>query len=215
MASVDRIAARLQSKEDLFQAARKVGQKEGVEIEKGVLLGEDFLEKNQKHLGDIFSIFTAYPDIFLDLITPESSNIRLFFYQRIFLRAAMRFQRVNVSACRAFSKSFLVILALFLQCIFIPGRKVFICAPNKTQGAQIGKEKLTEIFRMWPLLRKEVVGGDISEIPGNYGKDYITLKFRNGSQFDLVGALESTLGGRRHGFKKINLRRPPKIVYYQ
>lgn len=30
-------------------------------------------------------------------------------------------------------------------------------------------------------------------------KDYVTLKFRNGSQFDVVGALDSTRGGRRHG----------------
>jgi hypothetical protein len=85
-----------------------------------------------------------------------------------------------------------------LQCIFIPGRKVFICAPNKSQGAQIAKEKLTEIFRYWPLLRKEVIGGEVSDTPGNYGKDYVSLKFRNGSVFDVVGALESTLGGRRH-----------------
>jgi hypothetical protein len=144
------------------------------------------------------SFFTAYPDIFIDLITPENCGIKLFFYQRIFLRAAMRFQTVYVTACRAWSKSFLTILALFLQCIFVPGRKVFICAPNKSQGAQIAKEKLTEIFRYWPLLRKEVVGGELSDTPGNYGKDYVSLKFRNGSVFDVVGALESTLGGRRH-----------------
>jgi hypothetical protein len=37
------------------------------------------------------SFFTAYPDIFIDLITPENCGIKLFFYQRIFLRAAMRF----------------------------------------------------------------------------------------------------------------------------
>lgn len=30
-------------------------------------------------------------------------------------------------------------------------------------------------------------------------KDYVTLKFRNGSQFDVVGALDSTRGGRRNG----------------
>ena len=189
----------LSSKENLFQASQKVGYKEGAPIEKGVVLNEEYLENNYENLGEICSIFTAYPDVFLDIITPEGSGINLFFYQRIFLRAVMRFQRVNVTACRAWSKSFLTILGLFLQCVFIPRRKVFICAPNKTQGAQIGKEKLAEIFNLWPLLRKEVVGGDISDMPGNYGKDYITLKFRNGSVFDLVGALESTLGGRRHG----------------
>lgn len=101
--------------------------------------------------------------------------------------------------CRAWSKSFLTILALFLQCIFIPGRKVFICAPNKSQGAQIAREKITEIYRIWPILKREVIGWEINDIPGNFGKDYVTLKFRNGSQFDVVGALESTLGGRRHG----------------
>lgn len=189
----------LSDKSNLFDNVQKRGYKEGIEIEKGVILNESFLEENEGKLGEIFSIFTAYPDILLDLITPENETIDLFFYQRIFLRAAMRFQVVYVTACRAWSKSFLTILALFLQCVLIPGRKVFICAPNKSQGAQIAKEKLSEIFKYWPLLRKEVVGGDISDCPGNYGKDYVSLKFRNGSVFDVVGALESTLGGRRHG----------------
>ena len=189
----------LTKKQSLFSENQQRGYKDGIEIEKGIVLNESYLEENQEELGNIFSIFTAYPDVFLDLITPENGTIKLFFYQRIFLRAAMRFKVVYVTACRAWSKSFLTILALFLQCVFIPGRKVFICAPNKSQGAQIAKEKLSEIFRYWPLLRKEVIGGEISDCPGNYGKDYVTLKFRNGSVFDVVGALESTLGGRRHG----------------
>ena len=187
----------LQKKDSIFSQSKQVGYKDGVEIEKGVILNEEYLEANENSIGDTMSFFTAYP-VFIDLISPEGCGIKLFFYQRIFLRAAMRFQTVYVTACRAWSKSFLTILALFLQCIFIPGRKVFICAPNKSQGAQIAKEKLTEIFRYWPLLRKEVVGGEVSDTPGNYGKDYVSLKFRNGSVFDVVGALESTLGGRRH-----------------
>lgn len=188
----------LQKKDSIFSQSKQVGYKDGVEIEKGVILNEEYLETNELAIGDTMSFFTAYPDIFIDLISPEGCGIKLFFYQRIFLRAAMRFQTVYVTACRAWSKSFLTILALFLQCVFVPGRKVFICAPNKSQGAQIAKEKLTEIFRYWPLLRKEVIGGEISDTPGNYGKDYVSLKFRNGSVFDVVGALESTLGGRRH-----------------
>jgi hypothetical protein len=111
----------------------------------------------------------------------------------------MRFKDIYVTAPRAFSKSFITILAMILQCIFIPGTKRFICAPNKTQAAQIAKEKIVEIYDRWPLLRKEVLGGEISDTPGNFGKDYVTLKFRNGSQFDVVGALDSQRGGRRHG----------------
>lgn len=106
---------------------------------------------------------------------------------------------VEAHNCRAFSKSFISILAMFLQCMFIPGTRRFICAPAKRQGAEIAKEKLTEIFNKWPLLRKEVIGGDVEDTPGNYGKDYVLLKFRNGSTFEVSGALESTRGQRKHG----------------
>lgn len=161
------------------------GYRNGIEIEKGVVLNEDYLKKNYDHIGEMLSIFSAYPDIFLDFITPANSNFQLFFYQRITLRAIMRYKDVYITAPRAFSKSFVTILGLILQCIFIPGTKRFICAPNKNQSAQIAKEKIIEIYDRWPLIRKEVVGGDISDTPGNFGKDYVTLKFRNGSQFDV------------------------------
>ena len=177
----------------------KVGYKKGFPIEKGVILNEEYLHENKENIGKCFEFFSAYPDLFIDLITPEDDNFQLFFYQRIFLRAVMRFREVYLTAARAFSKSFLTILGLMLQCVFIPGRKVFICAPNKTQGAQIAREKITEIYRHWPLIKNEVFGCELSDTPGNFGKDYVQIKFRNGSQFDVVGALESTLGGRRHG----------------
>lgn len=173
--------------------------RDDIELEKGVVLTEDYLIKNKKFFGDVCSIFTAYPDIYLDIIKPEESSFSLFFYQRIILRALMRFKEVYVTAPRAFSKSFLTILALILQCIFFPNTKRFICAPNKIQAAQIAKEKIYEIYDKFPLLKKEVIGGEVSDMPGNFGKDYITLKFRNGSVFDVVGALESQRGGRRHG----------------
>ena len=177
--------------EKMIDSNIKVGTREGTTIDKGVILNEYYLEDNIKHIGDAMSIFTAYPDIYLDLIKPQDSSFGLFFYQRITLRALMRFKDIYVTAPRAFSKSFITILAMILQCIFIPGTKRFICAPNKTQAAQI--------YDRWPLLRKEIIGGEISDTPGNFGKDYVTLKFRNGSQFDVVGALDSQRGGRRHG----------------
>ena len=185
--------------EKLIDSNIKVGEREGTTIDKGVILNEFYLEENKLNIGDAMSIFTAYPDVYLDLIKPQDSSFTLFFYQRITLRALMRFKDIYVTAPRAFSKSFITILAMILQCIFIPGTKRFICAPNKTQAAQIAKEKIVEIYDRWPLLRKEVIGGEVSDTPGNFGKDYVTLKFRNGSQFDVVGALDSQRGGRRHG----------------
>ena len=186
--------------DDLFDdSVIQRGVRDGIEIEKGVVLNEDYLKEHFDEIGEMFSIFTAYPDIYLDLIKPQDSNFELFFYQRITLRAVMRYKDIFITAPRAFSKSFITILGLILQCIFIPGTKRFICAPNKNQSAQIAKEKIVEIYDHWPLLRKEVIGGEISDTPGNFGKDYVTLKFRNGSQFDVVGALDSQRGGRRHG----------------
>ena len=99
--------------------------------------------------------------------------------------------------CRAFSKTFISILALYLECMFMPGTKRFICAPGKNQSAKIAKDKIYEIWDKLPLLKKEIIGD------GNFGKDYVTLMFRNGSIFDVVGALDTERGGRRHGFEKI------------
>ena len=190
----------LNQKDELMdQECVAKGYRNGIEIEKGVVATEDFLKKNFDNIGDMLSIFTAYPDVFLDFITPEDSNFGLFFYQRVTLRSIMRYKDIYVTAPRAFSKSFITILGLILQCIFMPGTKRFICAPGKGQSAQIAKEKIVEIYDRWPLIRKEIVGGEVTDTPGNFGKDYVTLKFRNGSQFDVVGALDSTRGGRRHG----------------
>ena len=194
------VDALLNTKRKLFDdSIIKRIERDGTEIEKGVILTEDYLIKNEKFFASILNIFAAYPDIYLDMIKPADSNFNLFFYQRIVLRAIMRYKKIFVTAPRAFSKSFITILGLILQCIFMPGTKRFICAPNKNQSAQIAKEKIVEIYDKFPLLRKEIVGGTVSDTPGNFGKDYVTLKFRNGSQFDVVGALDSQRGGRRHG----------------
>lgn len=179
-----------------------IAQREGIKIDKGAILTSQYLEKIEGLLRKYISFFTAYPDLFLDLIKPQESEFKLFFYQRIVLRAVMRFKEVNVTACRAFSKSFISILGIFLQCIFMPGTKRFICAPAKNQSAQIAKEKIMEIYEKWPLLKQEIEANNSKDTPGNFGKDYVTLRFKNGSQFDVVGALDSARGGRRHGFKK-------------
>lgn len=158
------------TKTELVDTSIKLGMRDNVVIEKGIVLNEDYLLSNFSEIGDMMSTFSAYPDLFLDLITPSDSSFKLYFYQRITLRALMRFKDIYVTAPRAFSKSFLTILAMILQCIFMPGTKRFICAPNKTQSAQIAKEKIAEIYDRWPLLKKEIVGCEISDTPGNFGE---------------------------------------------
>lgn len=173
--------------------------RDGTPLSKGVVLTEQYLENNEELIKKYMTLFIQYPDLFLDIIKPTDTYFELFFYQRIVLRALMRYKEVFITACRAFSKSFITILGLMLQCIFMPKTKRFICAPNKNQSAQIAKEKIYEIYSLFPLLRREVIGGTTSDTPGNFGKDYVTLTFRNGSVLDVVGALDSARGGRRHG----------------
>ena len=174
-------------------------ERDGIELEKGAVITNEYLNRHYEDLCKWVNLFTAYPDYYLDIIRPADSEFSLFFYQRFTLRALMRFKDVFITAPRAFSKSFITILALFLQCVFIPGRKVFMCANTKQQAAQITKEKIYEIYDHWPLLKKEVIGWELNDQPGNFGKDYVTLKFRNGSVFDVVLAGDAARGGRRHG----------------
>ena len=167
--------------------------KDGILLEKGVNLTQERIEKNIDFYNLLFDYFTAYPDLFIDLITPSESNFKLFFYQRIFLRASLRFRYHYCVAPRAFSKTFISILAMILKCIFQPGSKCFICAPGKEQGAKIAKEKVEEILDKFPLLRKELRGNTYTA-----GADYLKMVFRNGSVFDVVAARDSQRGGRRN-----------------
>ena len=92
----------LNKKQNMFDTSViQRGIKEGIEIEKGVVLNEEYMTKHMKEIGDIYSLFSAYPDIFLSLITPADSNFSLFFYQRMTLRALMRYKDVYITAPRA------------------------------------------------------------------------------------------------------------------
>ena len=164
---------------------------DGIELEKGVVLTPSFLERNENLIANCIQTWSAYPDVYLDLITPENSTLTLFPYQRIFLRACMRYTNIFITAARATSKTFLSILAKYLQCMFLPNHVGSIVAPNKQQASKITKQKVEEIWRLWPLLEKEVE-------KANFGKDYVDLFFKNGSRLSVVGALDSDRGIRTH-----------------
>lgn len=177
--------------------ARQRLYRDGIELEKGVVITEDWLARNEDLLFDCWEIFAAYPDIYLDLIKPVDSNFNLFPYQRLFLRACMRYTTIYITAARATAKTFLSILAKYLQCMFVPNHVGSIVAPNKSQAAKISKQKIEEIWRIWPLLQNELEvyqGGPHA----NFGKDYCDLYFKNGSRLSIVGALDSDRGIRTH-----------------
>lgn len=127
--------------------------------------------------------------MFLDAIAPTDSPIKLFFYQRIALRACIRYRYHSFTATRATSKSFIAMLSLILRAIFLPGSKLFTCADVKGTAIKITRQKIEEIFTFWPLLRNEVAS--IKE-----STDYIELTFKNGSIFSIVSMSSAGRGTR-------------------
>ena len=103
----------------------------GIVLDKGVVLTEDRIMKNFELYSNQISFFTVYPDLFIDLITPKDSNWSLFPYQRIFLRASMRYRYHYCTAPRAFAKSFLSIMVLMLRCILYPNSQLFVTTGGK------------------------------------------------------------------------------------
>ena len=187
----------LKDPDSSFFNGREKVYRDGIELEKGVVITEDWLRKNEELLYDCWSLYTVYPDLYLDMILPEGSTFKLFEYQRIFLRVCMRYTHIYITASRATSKTFLSILAKYLQCMFLPGHVGSIVAPNKSQGASITKQKIHEIWRIWPLLRNELELYN-GEPHANFGKDYVELFFKNGSRLTVGGALDSGRGLRTH-----------------
>ena len=159
-------------------------------------LDDDGEKKDFSEVKEIFkkyaSYFIRYPDMFIDMITPANSKFKLFFYQRLFLRIVFRYQYVFGVLNRGASKSFLIILALILRCIMFPRIKLFVCSNGKEQSANITKEKVEEIFELFPILEREI-------FIKSFHKDYVKLTFQNGSKLDIVGVQQSSRGGRRNG----------------
>ena len=147
-------------------------------------------------IRDYVGYWREYPDKFIDFLCGEKSKFKLFFYQRIFLRAVIRHRYAYATFPRAYSKSFLSVLTLIIRCILYPGAKLFVCSGGKEQAASIAKEKVEELCELIPALRKE-----IDWRPGKtlMGKDYVKVEFKNGSRLDVVAARNSARGGRRHG----------------
>jgi len=83
------------------------------------------------NLRNIFSFYREYPDVFIDNIKGPDCSFHFYFYQRVFLRIVIRHRYVYATFPRAFSKSFLSMMALMLRCILYPGSELFVTTGGK------------------------------------------------------------------------------------
>ncbi len=180
----------LQDLLNLSQDRRKIG------------LSEERIEAIKPALRQYIAFWREYPDMFVDFMQtgrdgeiPEN-GLKFFFYQRVFLRAAMRYKYVYMVFPRAYSKSFLSVLVLMCRCVLYPRSKLFVTSGGKEQAAGIVKEKVNEICTLVPAFEREL---DRSPGRTREGKDYVCYMFKNGSFFDNIAASEKSRGKRRHG----------------
>lgn len=159
-------------------------------------LTADVVRANKEKLRKVISYWRAYPDIMLDQIASPHEHFKFFFYQRVYLRMVMRHRYTYCTFPRAFSKSFLAVLCLYVRCMLYPNSKVFIVSGGKEQATKIAQEKLEEIWKFFPATKNAIITG-----PGlnttKMQRDYIKIAFKNGSYLDIVAARENTRGGRR------------------
>ena len=176
----------LQDLLDLSQQRKKVGLSEE-RINAIIPIGRQYI-----------AYWREYPDMFVDYLLEMGNpqNFHFYFYQRVFLRIAMRYQYVYAVFPRAYSKSFLSMMTLMIRCVLYPKCKLFVTSGGKEQAAGIMKEKVQEICTLIPAFKREI---DWSRGVTLEGKDYAKYVFKSGSYFDNIAARESSRGKRRHG----------------
>lgn len=183
---------RLMALQQLLNLSQSKGKKIGI--------SEERIEKIKPHIRNYIAFWREYPDLFVDFMqTGGDSNkeltFKLFFYQRVFLRIAMRYKYVYAVFPRAYSKSFLSVLTLMIRAILYPGCNLFSTAGGKEQAAQILQEKVKDICNKIPAFNREI---DWSRGATKEGKDSCKYIFKSGSTIENLAARESTRGRRMH-----------------
>lgn len=94
---------------------------------------EELLLKDIDKYRELIAYWRVYPDRLIDYycsLNPDNT-FHFYFYQRVFLRAAMRHRYMYATFVRAWSKSFMSVMALMLKAILYPGAKLFSVAGGK------------------------------------------------------------------------------------
>lgn len=147
----------------------------------------------------LIAYWRIYPDKLVDyyLSLGNPYNFKFFFYQRLFLRALFRHKYVYATFVRAWSKSFMSVMALMLKAILYPNAKLFTVAGGKNQSAEILSSKVNEICKLIPAMEREIIWDTRgTRARTAQTKDTVIYTFKNGSTLENVAASEKTRGRR-------------------
>ena len=159
-------------------------------------------EEVHNHLEEyreLIAYWRVYPDKLVDyyLSLGNPYNFKFIFYQRLFLRALFRHKYVYATFVRAWSKSFMSVMALMLKAVLYPGAKLFTVAGGKQQSAEILSGKVLEICKLIPAIEREIIWDTRgTRARTAQTKDSVIYTFRNGSTLENIAASEKTRGRR-------------------
>lgn len=159
-------------------------------------------EEVHNHLDEyrkLIAYWRVYPDKLVDyyLSLGNPYNFKFIFYQRLFLRALFRHKYVYATFVRAWSKSFMSVMALMLKAILYPGAKLFTVAGGKQQSAEILSGKVLEICKLIPAMEREIIWDTRgTRARTAQTKDTVIYTFKAGSTLENVAASEKTRGRR-------------------
>ena len=112
---------------------QEVVLRDGIPIEKGIVLTREYLDSNQELFTKYLNFWILYPDAFLDAIQDSTDAVHFHLkpFQRIALRASMRYRYHFWTATRATSKSFTAYLSALVRAVLLPNSTLMIVSDTK------------------------------------------------------------------------------------
>ena len=135
------------------------------------------------------------PDLWYDLITPETGGIRLDLDQRVFLRCIARFVSTYGVFPRGYGKTFVEDLGIYHAACWYPDIEISLSAQTKESASKLLEDKHREIIKFYPLMANEI-------IKANFSKDSAEVIFTSGARVDNLANAQSSKGQRR---KRLNI----------
>jgi hypothetical protein len=140
---------------------------------------DNIIKRNLSKWAELCAYLRWSPDIFYDMIKPETGGIKLDLYQRIMMRTLSRG-----------SKTLTQIMTAYHAAVCHPNITIAITASTKESAVKIWKEKHEEILRFYPSMADEIKSA-------NFSKDSGRVEFQNGAIIDNLANAQSSKGLRR------------------
>lgn len=165
------------------------------------LQNESIFGENLYKYVEFSSWVNWYPDLFLDMITPEHGGIKLHSDQRIYLRSIMRFVSTYGVFPRGYGKTFDEVLAMYIVGMRFSDIELALTAQTKENASELLRDKITEIIKYYPMLENELEGGSIKS-GTRFSKNDAEVRLKSGARIDVLANAQQSKGQRR---KRINI----------